>query len=58
MKSTITKVSSHYHNEAHFRALANRTYWLWPLPFDEESNIDEIIPPQFQREDDLAGVPE
>ncbi|HYE64102.1 MAG TPA: aminomethyl-transferring glycine dehydrogenase subunit GcvPB [Pyrinomonadaceae bacterium] len=62
MKSTnITKVTPHItQNEALIfeRSHPGRVgYRLPPLDL-EETPLDEIIPKQFQREDDLEGVPE
>lgn len=61
MKSNITKVTSHIsHNEALIfdRSQTGRIgYRLPPLDVDE-SPLDDILPQQFRREDDLEGVPE
>ncbi len=61
MKSNITKVTSHIsHNEALIfeRSQPGRIgYRLPPLDVDELP-IEEIVPKEFQREDDLEGVPE
>ncbi len=62
MSSTnITKVTSHIsHNESLIfeRSQPGRIgYRLPPLDVDELP-LGEIIPPQFQRDDDLEGVPE
>ena len=61
MDSNITKVTTHIsHNESLIfeRSQPGRTGFMLP-PLDvPESALDEIIPPQFQREDDLAGMPE
>ncbi len=61
MKSQITKVSSHINsNEALIfeRSQPGRVgYRLPPLDVDEQS-LDQIIPREFQRDDDLEGVPE
>src|SRR6266849_2579459 len=61
MESNITKVTTHLsHNEALIfeRSQPGRAGFSLP-PLDvEESALDEIIPAQFQREDDLAGMPE
>jgi glycine dehydrogenase subunit 2 len=58
---SITKVTSHIsHNEQLIfeRSQPGRAgFSLPPLDVDEIP-LDEIIPSQFQREDDLAGVPE
>src|SRR5688500_15217589 len=59
--SNITKVTSHIsHNEALIfeRSQTGRIgYRLPPLDVDDTA-IDEIVPKQFQRDDDLDGVPE
>lgn len=59
--SNITKVTAHpSQNEALIfeRSQPGRIgYRLPPLDVDEQA-LDKIIPPEFQREDDLAGVPE
>src|SRR5882757_6695232 len=61
MDSNITKVTTHIsHNESLIfeRSQPGRAGFSLP-PLDvEETPLDEIIPPQFQREDDLAGMPE
>jgi glycine dehydrogenase subunit 2 len=61
MTSPITKVTSHIsHNEALIfeRSQPGRIgYRLPPLDVDEQS-LDEIIPKNLQRDDDLEGVPE
>jgi glycine dehydrogenase subunit 2 len=61
MKSEITKVTTHIsHNEALIfeRSQTGRVgYRLPPLDVDE-TPIDEIIPKELQRDDDLEGVPE
>ncbi|HXM34072.1 MAG TPA: aminomethyl-transferring glycine dehydrogenase subunit GcvPB, partial [Pyrinomonadaceae bacterium] len=61
MKSGITKVTTHIsQNEGLIfeRSQKGRIgYRLPPLDVEEEA-INEIIPQAFQREDDLAGVPE
>src|SRR5438309_10624477 len=61
MESSITKVTTHIsHNEQLIfeRSQPGRAgFSLPPLDVDEIP-LDEIIPNQFQREDDLAGVPE
>ena len=58
---SITKVTTHIsQNEALIfeRSQPGRAGFSLP-PLDvEESELDEIIPAQFQREDDLAGMPE
>lgn len=61
MKDNITKVTSHIsHNEALIfeRSQAGRIGYRLP-PLDvEASPLDEIMPQQFRREDDLEGLPE
>jgi glycine dehydrogenase subunit 2 len=61
MDSNITKVTTHIsHNEALIfeRSQPGRAGFMLP-PLDvPEDALDEIIPAQFQREDDLAGMPE
>ena len=61
MTSKITKVTSHLsHNEALIfeRSQTGRIgYRLPPLDVDQ-NNLDEIVPTRFQRDDDLAGLPE
>src|SRR5258707_15396452 len=61
MKPHITKVTAHIsHNESLIfeRSQPGRAgFSLPPLDIDE-SPLDEIIPPQYQREDDLLGMPE
>jgi glycine dehydrogenase subunit 2 len=61
MDSNITKVSTHLsHNEQLIfeRSQPGRAgFSLPPLDVDETA-LDEIIPRQFQRDDDLAGMPE
>src|SRR6266576_2230117 len=62
MDSTnITKVTTHIsHNEALIfeRSQPGRVGYRLP-PLDvEDQPINEVIPQQFQREDDLEGVPE
>src|SRR5262245_45846390 len=57
----ITKVTSHIsHNEALIfeRSQPGRTGFSLPALDVPEAAFDEIIPPEFQREDDLAGMPE
>jgi glycine dehydrogenase subunit 2 len=61
MQSKITKVTTHIsHNEALIfeRSQPGRSGFMLPALDVEESPLDEIIPAQFQREDDLAGMPE
>jgi len=61
MDSNISKVTAHIsHNEALIfeRSRPGRAGFMLP-PLDvPESALTEIIPAQFQREDDLAGMPE
>ena len=61
MDSNITKVTTHLsHNESLIfeRSQPGRAgFSLPPLDVDETA-VDEMIPSQFQREDDLAGMPE
>ena len=61
MKSEITRVTPHINpNEALIfeRSQPGRIgYRLPPLDVDEQS-IDEIVPPEFRRDDDLRDVPE
>ena len=61
MNSNITKVTTHVsHNESLIfeRSHPGRAGFSLP-PLDvEESALDEIIPLQLQRDDDLAGMPE
>jgi glycine cleavage system P protein (glycine dehydrogenase) subunit 2 len=61
MKSEITKVTTHIsHNEALIfeRSQPGRVGYRLP-PLDvEETALEEIIPAEFQRSDDLEGMPE
>src|SRR5437660_9139297 len=61
MKSNITKVTPHInHNEALIferSQLGRIGYRLPPLDVEEQP-ITAIVPQQFQRDDDLEGVPE
>lgn len=61
MSSNITKVTSHISANEQLifeRSQAGRAgYSLPPLDVDE-SALDEIIPREFQRDDDLAGMPQ
>src|SRR5437867_5558203 len=61
MESQITKVTTHLsHNEQLIfeRSHPGRAGFMLP-PLDvPETALDEIIPAQFQREDDLVGLPE
>src|SRR6267142_5625592 len=61
MESNITKVTSHIsHNEALIfeRSQPGRIgYRLPPLDVDEQP-LNEILPKEFQRDDDLEGLPE
>src|SRR6266480_4093001 len=60
MKSEITKVTTHInHNEALIfeRSQPGRVgYRLPPLDVDERP-LEQIVPKEFQRDDDLSGVP-
>jgi glycine dehydrogenase subunit 2 len=61
MESNITKVTTHIsHNEALIfeRSQPGRAGFMLPALDVDETSLDEIIPAQFQREDDLAGMPE
>jgi glycine dehydrogenase subunit 2 len=61
MDSNITKVTAHISANEQLifeRSQGGRAgYSLPPLDVDETA-LDEIIPPEFQREDDLEGMPE
>jgi glycine dehydrogenase subunit 2 len=61
MKSEITKVINHIsHNESLIfeRSQSGRVGYRLP-PLDvEETDIDQIVPREFQREDDLEDMPE
>ena len=61
MESQITKVTTHIsHNESLIfeRSQPGRAGFMLPALDVDETPLDEIIPAQFQREDDLAGMPE
>ncbi|MDX6290491.1 MAG: glycine dehydrogenase subunit 2, partial [Blastocatellia bacterium] len=61
MESHITKVTTHIsHNESLIfeRSQPGRAGFMLPALDVDETSLDEIIPAQFQREDDLAGMPE
>jgi glycine cleavage system P protein (glycine dehydrogenase) subunit 2 len=61
MDSKITKVTAHIsHNEALIfeRSQPGRAGFSLPALDVDEIKLDEIIPPEFQRDDDLAGMPE
>ena len=61
MESNITKVTTHIsHNEALIfeRSQTGRAGFMLPALDVEETPLDEIIPRQFQRDDDLLGMPE
>src|SRR5215831_178269 len=61
MNSNITKVTSHLSPNEQLifeRSQAGRAGFSLPALDVDESALDEIIPRQFQREDDLAGMPE
>lgn len=58
---SISKVTAHIsHNEALIfeRSQPGRAGFSLPALDVDESSIDEIIPREFQRDDDLAGMPE
>ncbi len=58
---SITKVTQHpTQNEALIfeRSQTGRVGYALPKLDVEETNIDEILPPELRRDDDLAGVPE
>ena len=61
MDSNITKVTAHISANEQLifeRSQGGRAgYSLPPLDVDETA-LDEIIPPEFQRKDDLEGMPE
>src|SRR3989475_4071985 len=61
MESNITKVTAHLsHNEQLIfeRSQPGRAGFSLPALDVEETALDEIIPREFQRDDDLAGMPE
>src|SRR5437870_978140 len=61
MESDITKVTTHLsHNEQLIfeRSQPGRAGFSLPALDVEETPLDEIIPREFQRDDDLAGMPE
>jgi len=61
MESNITKVTTHIsHNESLIfeRSQPGRAGFMLPALDVDEISLDEIIPAQYQREDDLAGMPE
>jgi glycine dehydrogenase subunit 2 len=61
MESNITKVTTHIsHNESLIfeRSQPGRAGFMLPSLDVDEISLDEIIPAQFRREDDLAGMPE
>ena len=61
MDSNITRVTTHLsHNEALIfeRSHRGRAGFMLPSLDVPETALDEIIPAQFQREDDLEGLPE
>src|SRR5437773_233274 len=61
MESKITKVTTHIsHNESLIfeRSQPGRAGFMLPALDVDETPLDEIIPARFQREDDLAGMPE
>jgi len=57
----IIKVTTHIsHNEPLIfeRSQPGRAGFSLPALDVDETTLDEIIPPEFQRDDDLAGMPE
>src|SRR5437773_7014973 len=61
MESNIAKVTTHIsHNESLIfeRSQPGRAGFMLPALDVDETPLDEIIPVQFQREDELAGMPE
>src|SRR5438445_13129164 len=61
MESTITKVTNHpSHNEALIfeRSQPGRAGFSLPALDIDETALNDIIPPEFQRDDDLADMPE
>src|SRR6267143_5679871 len=61
MESNSAKVTTHIsHNESLIfeRSQPGRAGFSLPALDVDETPLDEIIPAQFQREDDLAGMPE
>jgi len=61
MDSQITKVTAHIsHNEALIfeRSQTGRAGFSLPALDVPETAIDEIVPREFQRDDDLEGMPE
>lgn len=61
MTSNITKVTNHLsHNESLIfeRSQQGRIGYRLPALDVDEQPLDEIVPRQFQRDDDLADVPE
>jgi glycine dehydrogenase subunit 2 len=61
MESNITKVTTHIsHNESLIfeRSQPGRAGFMLPALDVDETPLGEIIPAQFRREDDLAGMPE
>jgi glycine dehydrogenase subunit 2 len=61
MESKINKVTTHIsHNESLIfeRSQPGRAGFMLPALDVDAAPLDEIIPAQFQREDDLAGMPE
>src|SRR5437879_1177846 len=61
MESNITKVTTHIsHNEQLIfeRSQPGRAGFSLPALDVKETALDEIIPREFQRDDDLAGMPE
>lgn len=61
MRSDVTKVTSHIsHNEALIfeRSQPGRIGYRLPLLDVDRQPMDEILPKEFQRDDDLEGLPE
>src|ERR1700675_5040029 len=61
MRSDVTKVTSHIsHNEALIfeRSQPGRIGYRLPLLDVDQQPMDEILPKEFQRDDDLEGLPE
>jgi len=61
MESNITKVTTHIsHNESLIfeRSQPGRAGFMLPALDVDEIALDELIPAEFQREDDLRGMPE
>ncbi|HSD46224.1 MAG TPA: hypothetical protein VLB87_06355, partial [Pyrinomonadaceae bacterium] len=61
MTSGITKVTTHISPNEQLifeRSQEGRIGYRLPALDVEESNVDDLIPQQFQRDDDLEGMPE